>query len=113
MICDEDFFFLLLLWSRSVGRLAPFQRGIYEDYVANFWCATAPAAKWKQRFDVPTLARMALAFTVLAAAPAMWHQIRRPSKEGFVWCMAGRSRLKGGIHVVSIRSFICFARLQA
>ena len=26
-----------------LGRLAPFQRGIYEDYVANFWCATAPS----------------------------------------------------------------------
>jgi alpha-1,3-glucosyltransferase len=50
-----------------LGRLAPFQRGIYEDYVANFWCATAPAARWKTRFDIPTLARMALGATALAA----------------------------------------------
>jgi alpha-1,3-glucosyltransferase len=31
---------------------------------------------------------MALVGTLLAATPATWQQIRRPSKEGFVWCMA-------------------------
>lgn len=69
-------------------RLAPLQRGIYEDYVANFWCATAPLARWKHRFGVSTLARFALGATVLAASPSMAHQIARPSREGFVWCMA-------------------------
>ena len=56
--------------------------------MANFWCATAPAARWKTRFDIPTLARMALGATALAATPAVLHQIRRPSREGFVWCLA-------------------------
>jgi len=71
-----------------LGRLVPFRRGIYEDYVANFWCATAPVARWKERFEIPTLARAALFTTILAATPAMAQQISRPSREGFVWCMA-------------------------
>lgn len=32
-------------------RLAPLRRGLYEDYVANFWCATSPAMKWKRLFS--------------------------------------------------------------
>ena len=32
-------------------RLAPLRRGLYEDYVANFWCATSPAIKWKRLFS--------------------------------------------------------------
>lgn len=28
-------------------RLVPVQRGLYEDYVANFWCVTSPVFKWR------------------------------------------------------------------
>ena len=55
-------------------RLAPFQRGIYEDYVSNFYCATNPIFRWK---SLPTRvsARLALALTVTAFAPSVAHQI--------------------------------------
>ena len=68
-------------------RLAPFQRGIYEDYVSNFYCATNPIFRWK---SLPTRvsARLALALTVTAFAPSVAHQIAFPSAEGFVWCLA-------------------------
>ena len=29
-------------------RLVPLRRGLFEDYVANFWCATSPLVKWKR-----------------------------------------------------------------
>ena len=29
-------------------RLAPLGRGLYEDYVANFWCSTSALVKWRQ-----------------------------------------------------------------
>ncbi|CAH8501146.1 unnamed protein product [Schistosoma mattheei] len=35
-----------------VRRLFPFDRGIYEDKVSNFWCATSPLVKW--RSPLPT-----------------------------------------------------------
>ena len=68
-------------------RLAPFQRGIYEDYVSNFYCATNPIFRWK---SLPTRvsARLALALTVTAFAPSVAHQMAFPSAEGFVWCLA-------------------------
>lgn len=32
-------------------RLVPVKRGLYEDYVANFWCVTSPAFKWRQLYS--------------------------------------------------------------
>ena len=68
-------------------RLAPFQRGIYEDYVSNFYCATNPVFRWKS-LPVRVSARLALALTATAFAPSVAHQMARPSAEGFVWCLA-------------------------
>ncbi|KAE8698043.1 hypothetical protein F3Y22_tig00110602pilonHSYRG00038 [Hibiscus syriacus] len=30
-----------------LSRLAPFERGVYEDHVANFWCTSSVLVKWK------------------------------------------------------------------
>lgn len=32
-------------------RLAPLGRGLFEDYVANFWCSTSALIKWRQLFS--------------------------------------------------------------
>lgn len=29
-------------------RIFPLRRGLYEDYVANFWCTSSAVLKWKQ-----------------------------------------------------------------
>jgi alpha-1,3-glucosyltransferase len=31
-----------------VSRIFPLRRGLFEDYVANFWCTSSVAIKWKQ-----------------------------------------------------------------
>lgn len=31
-----------------LSRLVPLKRGLFEDYVANFWCATSMVIKWKR-----------------------------------------------------------------
>jgi len=77
----------LLGVGRVLARLVPLERGLYEDYVANFWCATNPLFRWRSRMANGTAARAALVATVAAIAPSMAHQIRNPSKEGFLWCM--------------------------
>ena len=69
-------------------RLAPFKRGLFEDYVANFWCATSPIVKWRKLLSIPAAAKLSAAATTCAMAPAMYAQVRAPSAEGFLWCMA-------------------------
>lgn len=31
-----------------LGRLVPLKRGLFEDYVANWWCASSLLVKWKR-----------------------------------------------------------------
>ena len=51
-------------------RLVPLQRGLFEDYVANFWCATHTLVKWKRLLSLPV--RCALSFCV-TDEPAQHH----------------------------------------
>lgn len=39
-------------------RLFPFGRGLFEDKVANFWCATSLIIKYKQLFDQGVLIKL-------------------------------------------------------
>lgn len=71
-----------------LSRLAPVHRGIFEDYVANFWCASHPLFRWKRRFSKEQLARAAAALTLAAAAPSALHQALRPSRRGTLYAMA-------------------------
>ena len=71
-----------------LSRLAPVHRGIFEDYVANFWCASHPVFRWKRRFSQRQLARAAAALTLAAAAPSALHQALRPSRRGMLYAMA-------------------------
>lgn len=68
-----------------LSRLAPFERGIYEDYVANFWCTTSVLIKWKRLFTTPSLKLLSFGATISACLPSMLQQIRAPSKRGFLY----------------------------
>ncbi|MCO5577869.1 hypothetical protein L7F22_031704 [Adiantum nelumboides] len=68
-----------------LSRLVPFQRGIFEDYVANFWCASSLLFKWKQIFSTSLLAGLALVATSLSLLPSVVQQIRAPSYCGFLF----------------------------
>ncbi|CAN8232948.1 unnamed protein product [Cochlearia groenlandica] len=74
-----------------LSRLAPFERGIYEDYVANFWCTTSILIKWKKLFTTQSLRTLSLAATVLASLPSMIQQILSPSNEGFLYGLLNSS----------------------
>eukprot|EP00850_Spirogloea_muscicola_P005864 SM000027S09645 [mRNA] locus=s27:535401:537851:+ [translate_table: standard] len=67
-----------------LARLVPLKRGLYEDHVANFWCATSFAVKWKRLLPVPAAARLALIATLAAVLPSTIHQALRPSCRGLV-----------------------------
>lgn len=52
-----------------VTRVFPFQRGLFEDKVANFWCVSNLVVKYKALFSVPQLTKISLATTLLALLP--------------------------------------------
>lgn len=47
-------------------RLFPFERGLYEDKVANVWCALNVVVKLRQLFSLPVLIRLSTICTLLA-----------------------------------------------
>ncbi|KAI8323906.1 glucosyltransferase required for N-linked glycosylation pathway [Martensiomyces pterosporus] len=71
---------LLLPWITSPAQLVqilirvfPVARGLYEDKVANVWCAVNVAIKLRAIFDPQFLLRLAAAATSLAFAPSCVH----------------------------------------
>lgn len=73
-------------------RIFPLKRGLYEDYVANFWCATSVGPiKWREMLGghgSTTAPRAALAATLAALLPSMWQQVASPLPLGFLLCCA-------------------------
>lgn len=85
---------VLNLWSlpyQVISRLAPFERGIYEDYVANFWCSTSVIIKWKKLFAIKPLKLMSLSATILAFLPSFVQQVKSPSNLGFLYSLMNSS----------------------
>ncbi|KAL7419523.1 Glucosyltransferase-like protein [Cryptotrichosporon argae] len=52
-------------------RIFPLARGIFEDKVANFWCASNVLVKWRRWVDVAGMARLATGATLLALLPTI------------------------------------------
>ncbi|KAK6798147.1 hypothetical protein RDI58_005849 [Solanum bulbocastanum] len=68
-----------------LSRLAPFERGIYEDYVANFWCTTSVIVKWKRLFSTQALRILSLVSTVSTCLPSTLLLILAPSRRNFLF----------------------------
>lgn len=71
-----------------VHRIFPAHRGLFEDYLANFWCTTSVAIKWRQLYSASSLMPVCAGLTILFALPSMIQQIMRPSKRGLLLGMA-------------------------
>ncbi|KAK8557136.1 hypothetical protein V6N13_013412 [Hibiscus sabdariffa] len=74
-----------------LSRLAPFERGIYEDYVANFWCTSSVLVKWKKLYTTQSLRTLSLAATLLTCLPSMVQQVLAPSSKGFLYALLNSS----------------------
>ncbi|XP_014475945.1 PREDICTED: probable dolichyl pyrophosphate Man9GlcNAc2 alpha-1,3-glucosyltransferase [Dinoponera quadriceps] len=68
----------------AVLRLFPFARGVFEDKVANVWCAINVVYKLRETFTNAELARICLAATTCAVAPSCAHLYRSPGRDAFV-----------------------------
>lgn len=72
-------------------RMFPFERGLFEDKVANFWCATNVLVKYKTIFSTSQLKMISLVFTFLGIVPSCTIAFFRPRKELLPWCLASCS----------------------
>ena len=73
---------------QSLHRIFPFARGLFEDKVANVWCALNIVVKLRDLASVATLAKLALAATGLAVLPGV---------VGMLWGeLGGREAQEGG-----------------
>lgn len=70
------------LISQTIHRIFPFARGLFEDKVANFWCAINIVIKLRDWSTVSALAKLALAFTVIALLPSVIGMIWVSSEAG-------------------------------
>ncbi|KAH9179315.1 glycosyltransferase family 57 protein [Lactarius sanguifluus] len=59
-----------------ITRIFPFNRGIFEDKVANFWCATNVVVKWKAWASQSALMRLSTLFTFIGFLGAAIAPIR-------------------------------------
>jgi len=69
-------------------RVFPTQRGLFEDYVANFWCVSSLVIKWKRLVQPQVMFRLCTGATLAAFLPSMIAEIANPSPTGFVLCLA-------------------------
>lgn len=69
-------------------RVFPTQRGLFEDYVANFWCVSSLVIKWKRLVQPQVLFRLCTGATLVAFLPSMVAEIANPSPTGFLLCLA-------------------------
>ncbi len=67
------------LAQQVLHRVFPFNRGIFEDYVANFWCCLNVLVKLKRLLEPTTLAKSCLAITALFSLPSGIHLYFRPN----------------------------------
>ncbi|RMZ52404.1 hypothetical protein APUTEX25_000679, partial [Auxenochlorella protothecoides] len=72
-------------------RIFPTARGLFEDYVANLWCASSLAIKWRRLLAPSQLLRLCAAGTLAAVLPAMACQLRRPTRRAFLLGLANSS----------------------
>lgn len=54
-----------------ITRIFPFARGLFEDKVANFWCASNVVFKWKMWFTPGVLIKFATLLTALGFLPSV------------------------------------------
>jgi alpha-1,3-glucosyltransferase len=72
-------------------RIFPFNRGIFEDKVANFWCATNIIIKYKKLFTVQQLQKLSLILTLIGITPSSLAIFFNPNKRLLAWCLASCS----------------------
>lgn len=75
-----------LLW-QVLSRVFPFNRGLFEDYVANFWCTLNVVVKIKRLMEPASVARLCLVLTALFSFPCGIHLYLKKSVANLHLCL--------------------------
>jgi len=79
----------ILQVTQSIHRIFPFSRGLFEDKVANIWCAIHASGLWKlHKYDSSILSRAALGVTLLAILPPCLVIFLRPQRQNILLAFA-------------------------
>ena len=81
------FYPLLLQLTQTIHRVFPFARGLFEDKVANMWCAIHTIHKL-HTYPIPLLQRVSLFATFMSILPACMIISLFPRKELLPWALA-------------------------
>ncbi|TKX26949.1 dolichyl pyrophosphate Man9GlcNAc2 alpha-1,3-glucosyltransferase-like protein [Elsinoe australis] len=87
----RSFFYpLVLQLAQSIHRIFPFARGLFEDKVANIWCAIHSSGLHKlTQYDSSLLSRAALLVTLAAITPPCFILFIKPKRILIPWAFAG------------------------
>ncbi|KAF9976801.1 Glucosyltransferase-like protein, partial [Modicella reniformis] len=72
-------------------RIFPVFRGIYQDKVANVWCAVNIVIKLREMFDIQDLVRFSTLATLMGFLPSVLHLIAKPTKRGLIYGLINSS----------------------
>lgn len=78
---------LLEVFGDVLSRLFPVSRGLFEDKVANVWCALEVVVKLRKMFTPETLFKTSACVTLLATIPSSLHLLMKPSFKNFVYSL--------------------------
>ena len=67
-----------------LSRVFPFDRGIYEDKVASFWCSVSVLVKVRAVLSSSVLLYLSVGMTLVAALPALWKLVWSPTPYRFL-----------------------------
>ena len=78
---------IVLQTTQAIHRIFPLARGLFEDKVANFWCALHTVYKLN-RFSIPFLSRVSLLATLVAISPSCLLILIAPKKALLPYALA-------------------------
>lgn len=90
-ICWTPFLTDLQTASQVLNRLFPFNRGLFEDKVANIWCCLSVIVKLKQIYNIDFLIKLSTGLTLLGTLPTGLHLLWRPSLQSFRYALINSS----------------------
>lgn len=74
-----------------LARVFPFNRGIYEDKVASFWCSVSVFVKVRSLVPGGVLVSVSVVMTLLAALPSLWNLLQNPTPHKFLMSLVSVS----------------------
>merc|ERR1719233_1316232 len=74
-----------------VRRVFPFNRGLFEDKVANVWCSLQPILRLKEVVNQAAVVNLCLATTVLSFLPDCYFLWRRATPKNLLVCLVSTS----------------------